>query len=80
MNFDAMAESFYSSNDPQFYVDHEETEEEREERRNDLLDYLADDIAIWNETIQDSYNYYCLNFKNLSYEQFKEEMKIRGAL
>lgn len=79
MNFDAMAESFYSSNDPQFQQDHEETDEEREERRSDLLDLMADDIVIWNEPALSLY----LDFKKdfpITWEEFLQEMKYREAL
>lgn len=78
MNFDAMAESFYSSNDPQFYVDHE-TEEEKEERRSNLLDLMADDIVIWKEPALSLY----LDFKKdfpITWEEFMQEMKDREAL
>lgn len=79
MNFDAMAEGFYSSNDPQFYVDHE-TEEEREERRNDLLDLMADDIVIWHESALTMYLNFKEDFPKTTWEEFIEEMKAREAL
>lgn len=77
IDLDALAEHYYSSSDPQFQTEHKETEEEKEERKNDLLDGLAEDIANWDVSMEDSYNYYCLKFKDLSFEEFKAEMEER---
>ena len=76
INLDSLAESYYASSDPQFQSDRE-TEKEKQQRKDDLLENLADDIAIWNESMEDSYNYYCLEFSDLSFEEFKEEMEER---